>query len=919
MPTDIASLLSTQSYAYHSIVLLLGVAGFLVGLSHYQRIRDKSSAWADAMRAYTIAWAGVIALRIAQALLPGTLSRISPADPLPWSLPAERIADLGSLALLAWAFVPLLRQSGRSSAIWLGINGLGCLLYAGVSAFSMPYLPLPASNYNTINLASGCSLWQILISIIALIGLLLPQGRRAARPLQKQDQTETRSLAWVAFLVLLAGYLLHWVTLSGLVPPYAPPNNLPLWVRLSQLISYPVLVAALYSGIMAHMTIPPYLTTSGARLSELKRTAPTQVAELLNLLSVTLRLNGLLDVQAVAQQASKSIAEVMNADQCAIALADEKHSGQLRIIALHRALRPTDQQEPISFIASAYPAVESALHTMCQVVLDETDDASAALTALLGDQGHAPILIQPLGEHKAALGVLILANGISHLPFDAADRQTIALLGHHLSIAIQNARTHQALQAKLQQLTRTLRDQEAQASQKRAELEVALKKSQEEVASLAQKLYEQEQVARRARQKIEEAAHSRVLTLQEEVKKSLAERNALQEKLRELQHELSTSDHRFENILEDLNCGVIITDGAGNVSRVNHIAAQMLNLPSREMLNRPIAAIVEDERWHKALEELERNPHSTVATVLETGNRVLRATFSTMTDVARDASGRRGKGCAVILYDVTVETESLQARDQLVASLSQELRTPMTSIVGYTDLLLSESVGALGEMQRKFLQRIKANVERLNGLLNDLISVTVIDAGQLELHRTTMDINKIVEDTVITSRAQLEDKEITLALDLMEQIPSIEADPDRVRQIVANLLGNAIKCSPAGSTIQISTSIYQESEAEKTAPMRYVKVSVRDSGGGIAPRDREHVFDRFHRADRALINGLGETGVGLAVAKALVEAHGGRIWVESEMGVGSTFSFLLPITEAYNDPWMEMDVPPLDFGTECQD
>jgi signal transduction histidine kinase len=182
-----------------------------------------------------------------------------------------------------------------------------------------------------------------------------------------------------------------------------------------------------------------------------------------------------------------------------------------------------------------------------------------------------------------------------------------------------------------------------------------------------------------------------------------------------------------------------------------------------------------------------------------------------------------------------------------------------------------------------------------------------------------MDINKIVEDTVITSRAQLEDKEITLALDLMEQIPSIEADPDRVRQIVANLLGNAIKCSPAGSTIQISTSIYQESEAEKTAPMRYVKVSVRDSGGGIAPRDREHVFDRFHRADRALINGLGETGVGLAVAKALVEAHGGRIWVESEMGVGSTFSFLLPITEAYNDPWMEMDVPPLDFGTECQD
>ncbi|MGQ9502105.1 MAG: ATP-binding protein, partial [Anaerolineae bacterium] len=456
-------------------------------------------------------------------------------------------------------------------------------------------------------------------------------------------------------------------------------------------------------------------------------------------------------------------------------------------------------------------------------------------------------------------------------------------------------------------------------SQKRAELEVALKKSQEEVALLAQKLYEQEQVAQRTRQKMEEAARSRVLSLQEEVKKSQAERDALQEKLRELQHELTTSDHKFENILEDLNCGVIIADGAGNISRANSIAAQMLNLPPREMLNRPIATIIEDERWHKALTELELKPHSTVATILEAGNRVLRATFSTMAGAISGAPGKREKGCVAILYDVTIEAENQQARDQFVASLSQELRTPMTSIIGYTDLLLGESVGALGEMQRKFLQRIKANVERLSGLLNDLISVTVIDAGQLDLHRTTVDINQIVEDTVVASRAQLEDKEITLALNLMEQPPSIEADPDRLRQVLANLLGNAIKCSPAGSTIQISTSIHQESEPDKTAPVRYMKVSVRDSGGGIAPRDREHVFERSYRADKALINGLGETGVGLAVAKALVEAHGGRIWVESEMGVGSTFSFLLPITETYDDPWMEMDVPPLDFGTECQD
>ena len=917
MPTDIASLLSTQSYAYHSIVLLVSFAGFFIAFGHHQRTRDKFPAGPTSM--YAIAFAGVVALRIIQALLLELLARTSPAPPALWSLPAERAADLGGLALLAWAFVPILHRSRLSNAVWLGINGLGCLLYAGMSASSMPYFPLPVMNYNTTNLASGWTLWQMFVCITALIGVLFPQGRRAARPPEKQDQTETRSLALVAFLVLLVGYLLHWLTLSSLVPSYAPPNNLPLWVRLSQLIGYPVLVAALYSGVTASMAPSPSVLMTGAKLSELKRTAPTQVAELLNLLGVTLHLNGLLDVQAVAQQATKSIAEVMNADQCAIALIDEKHPGQLRLVALHRALRPANQHETISFVASVYPAIESALHTMCQVALDEADDASEALVTLLGDQGRAPILIQPLGQHKTALGVLILANSINHLPFDAADRQTVAILGTHLSIAIQNARTHQALQAKLQQLTRTLRDQETQAGQKRAELEVALKKSQEEVALLAQKLYEQEQVARHTRQKVEEAARSRVLSLQEEVKKSQAERDALQEKLRELQREMTTSDRGFENILEDLNCGVIIADGAWNITRANSVAAQMLNLSPKDMLNRPLAAVVEDERWQKALAELELKPHSTVATTLEASNRILRATLSMMTGTVGGANGKREKGCVAILYDVTVEAESQQARDQFVASLSQELRTPMTSIVGYTDLLLSESVGSLAEMQRKFLQRIKANVERLSGLLNDLISVTMIDAGQLELHRVTVDINQIVEDTVIASRAQLEDREITLALNLMEQPPSLEADPDRLRQILANLLGNAIKCSPAGSTIQISTSIHQESEPGKTASIRYVKVSVRDSGGGIAPRDREHVFDRFYHTDKALINGLGETGVGLAVAKALVEAHGGRIWVESEMGAGSTFSFLLPISEAYGDPWMEMDVPPFDFGTEHQD
>ena len=182
---------------------------------------------------------------------------------------------------------------------------------------------------------------------------------------------------------------------------------------------------------------------------------------------------------------------------------------------------------------------------------------------------------------------------------------------------------------------------------------------------------------------------------------------------------------------------------------------------------------------------------------------MLRATISPM--ASSDGNGR--EGTVTILYDITAEAEGQQARDEFVASLSQELRTPMTSITGYTDLLLGKSVGMIGEMQRKFLQRIKANIERMGSMLNDLIGVTAIDAGQLEIRPSVVDMAEVIEDTIIGARAQLEENEITLNMNLLEDMPPVEADPDSVRQIMSNLLGNAIKSTPAGSLIEIATSL----------------------------------------------------------------------------------------------------------------
>jgi signal transduction histidine kinase len=217
------------------------------------------------------------------------------------------------------------------------------------------------------------------------------------------------------------------------------------------------------------------------------------------------------------------------------------------------------------------------------------------------------------------------------------------------------------------------------------------------------------------------------------------------------------------------------------------------------------------------------------------------------------------------------------------------------------------------------LQRIKANIERMGSMLSDLIGVTAIDAGQLEIRPGIVDMAEVIEDTIIGARAQLEENEMTLNMNLLEEMPPVAADPDSVHQIMSNLLGNAIKSTPVGGLIEIATSLENSSTSPQEDVPLFLKVSIRDSGGGIAEKDLNRVFERFYRAERPLIEGLGETGVGLAIVKSLIEAHGGRVWVDSEIGEGSTFHFILPVSDQFNDPWLEVDIPPLDLNSDPSD
>jgi signal transduction histidine kinase len=231
---------------------------------------------------------------------------------------------------------------------------------------------------------------------------------------------------------------------------------------------------------------------------------------------------------------------------------------------------------------------------------------------------------------------------------------------------------------------------------------------------------------------------------------------------------------------------------------------------------------------------------------------------------------------------------SSDQQTEVIASIAQELRTPMTSIAGYTDLLLGESVGILGAMQRQFLQRVKANIARMEGMLSDLVQITAIDTGQIKLEAAPIDVPELIKDAVMSASTLFREREQSIRLELADNLPKLHTDRESLQQILQHLLSNAALCSPNNAEVVVRAQVPVEMS-------NYMLFSVADQGGGIAPEDRQRAFHRMYRADHPLVQGLGETGVGLSIAKALVEAQGGRIWVDSEMGRGSIFTFILPL------------------------
>ena len=377
----------------------------------------------------------------------------------------------------------------------------------------------------------------------------------------------------------------------------------------------------------------------------------------------------------------------------------------------------------------------------------------------------------------------------------------------------------------------------------------------------------------------------------------------------EISRERQIEASRMRAILEAVADGILVTDPRGQVTLVNPSAERLLGLKEDELLGQPLERFrglfgAQGQAWLEHIRLWSQNPAAytpgeTAASQIELEDgRVLAI------HLAPVFMQQRFLGTVSAIRDITHHIEVDRMKSEFVATVSHELRTPLTAIKGYVDLLTKPQImGELNPKQAKAVAVIQRHVQRLISLVNDLLTLSRLESGRMHIEPRVVDLAPILEEVVDEFRRQMRDRgrDLTITLDLPAHLPPVLADPQRVRQIVGNLVENAGRYTPDRGQVTVSAH----------AQDAFVQVSVHDTGIGIQPQDLDRVFERFYRGEHPLVMQTPGTGLGLAIVKQLVEMHGGRIWVESTgvPGEGTTFHFTLPLAPSDASPTDELTAP----------
>lgn len=350
-------------------------------------------------------------------------------------------------------------------------------------------------------------------------------------------------------------------------------------------------------------------------------------------------------------------------------------------------------------------------------------------------------------------------------------------------------------------------------------------------------------------------------------------------------------------ILIGITDGVLVLDAKRNIVLVNPMACEILHLEAAALENQPLqqilanpASAVESELTRLLYENLTRSLNDLEAGQPSSEFRIeveSKAVTATLAPVALGAEER--PSVVAVLRDISREAEIDRLKNEFISTVSHELRTPMTSIKGYADLLLAGNakVGELTPRQRRFVEIIQSNANRLTELVNDILEISRIETGRVKLEFAALDIAEVIREVALSFEGQMVKKSMNLSFHLPKNLPPVYADKARLTQVLVNLIGNAWQYTPEGGSIEVSAKVTDG----------FVQIDVADTGIGIVEKDIEYVFDRFFRSERTEVQVVDGTGLGLSITRSFVEMLGGRIWVASQIDVGTTFSFTLPIDQ----------------------
>ncbi|MCP4142625.1 MAG: GAF domain-containing protein [Chloroflexi bacterium] len=326
---------------------------------------------------------------------------------------------------------------------------------------------------------------------------------------------------------------------------------------------------------------------------------------------------------------------------------------------------------------------------------------------------------------------------------------------------------------------------------------------------------------------------------------------------------------KFEAVLSNMDDALIILDKEERIQLINDVMREALNVkPVEDVFNKAIRDIITHDDFLSLLER--KNENLRYHEVHLDSDRVFSAQYTPI----------KGVGAAITMQDISYLKELNRLKDDFVHTVSHDLRSPLTAVLGYAELL--ERVGTLNDQQKEFIRRIQSSVEDITSLINDLLDLGRIEAG-FDSRREPIHIESILEYSLGNLEASALEKKQSLEADISAELSLLRGNPIRLRQMFDNLISNAIKYTPESQKIDLK--LHQEGTQ--------IIFKISDQGPGIPPEDQPHIFEKFYRASNVVADAPG-SGLGLAIVKTIVESHNGRIWVESKVGMGSTFFVVLP-------------------------